>query len=55
MSPLFYTNVLDALCDENENYKYWIKSHLTGYYNKIDYYPCNIIEENFDKWIEENV
>lgn len=55
MSPLFYTNVLDALCDENENYKYWIKSHLTGYHNKIDYYHCNIIEENFDKWIEENV
>lgn len=55
MSPLFYDNVIEHLCKENEKYKSWISSHTSGYYGSVDYYHCSIIETNFDKWIEENV
>ncbi len=55
MSPLFYSNVIDLLCEEDINYKSWIKSHSMGYYGDIDYYHCNIIESEFDEWIEGNI
>ena len=55
MSPIFHNNIFDYLCEENENYKTWIKTHSSGYYGGVDYYHCNIIETDFDKWIEENV
>lgn len=55
MSPIFYDNIIEQLCEENESYKSWICAHSTGYYGSIDYYHCNIIEAGFDKWIEENV
>ena len=54
MSPLFYDNVIEHLCKENEKYKSWISSHTSGYYGSVDYYHCSIIETDFDKWIEEN-
>jgi len=55
MSPLFYKKVIEDLCKANEKYKFWIKSHTFGYYGSVDYYHCNILEIDFDKWIEENV
>lgn len=55
MSPLFYDNVIEHLCKENEKYKSWISSHTSGYYGSVDYYHCSIIETDFDKWIEENI
>ena len=55
MSPLFYENIIEDLCEENEEYKSWIKAHSSGFYGGIDYYHCNIIETNFNKWIEENI
>lgn len=55
MSPIFYDNIIEQLCEENESYKSWICAHSAGYYGSIDYYHCNIIETGFDKWIEENV
>ena len=55
MSPLFYDNIIEHLCEENENYKAWINSHSASYYVSTDYYHCNIIEAGFDKWIEENI
>lgn len=55
MSPLFYDNVTEHLCKENEKYKSWISAHTSGYYGNIDYYHCSIIETDFDKWIEENI
>lgn len=55
MSPLFYENIIEDLCKENGEYKWWIKAHSSGFYGGIDYYHCNIIETNFDKWIEENI
>ena len=55
MSPLFYENVIELLCKENDKYKSWIYAHQSGFYGSIDYYHCNIIETGFDKWIEEDV
>ena len=55
MSPLFYDNVIEHLCKENEKYKSWISPHSSGYYGGVDYYHCSIIETDFDKWIEESI
>lgn len=55
MSPLFYDNVIENLCKENEKYKSWISPHFSGYYGGVDYYHCSIIETDFDKWIEESI
>lgn len=55
MSPVFYDNVIEHLCKENEKYKSWISAHTSGYYGSVDYYHCSIIETSFDKWIEENI
>ena len=55
MSPIFYNNVIENLCEENADYKDWIKAHYYGYYGSVDYYHCSIIESDFDKWIEENI
>lgn len=55
MSSLFYENVIEHLCKENEKYKSWIRAHSSGFYGGIDYYHCDIIEIDFNKWIEENI
>ncbi len=55
MSPLFYENVIDQLCEENEKYKSWITAHTPSYYGSVDYYHCDIIETSFDNWIKENI
>lgn len=55
MSPLFYENIIDLLCEENQEYKSWIRGHSSGFYSSTDYYHCNIIETAFDEWIEENI
>lgn len=55
MSPLFHENVFEYLCEENADYKIWINPHLTRCDGSIDYYHCNIVETEFDKWIDENV
>lgn len=55
MSPLFYENVLERLCNENEKYKLWISAHASSYHGSVDYYHCDIIETNFNEWIEDNI
>lgn len=55
MSPLFYDNIIEHLCRENEKYKSWISCHTSSYYDGVDYYHCSIIETYFSKWIEENI
>ena len=55
MSPLFYNNIIELLCKENEQYKSWIRPRSSVYSGSVVYYHCNIIETNFDKWIEENI
>lgn len=55
MSPLFYRNIIEHLCKYNKNYRSWINAHSVGYCGSIDYYYCDIIEDNFEKWIKENI
>ena len=55
MSPVFYENVIELLCKENEKYRSWIRAHTSNYYGSVDYYHCGIIEDSFDKWIKENI
>lgn len=55
MSPLFYNNVNELLCEANLKYKTWIKEYRLGYYGSIDFYHCDIVETNFEEWIEENI
>lgn len=55
MSPVFYNNIIKHLCKENPDYENWIIPHRTGYYSDIDFYHCNIIETEFDRWINENI
>lgn len=53
MSPIFYNNIINHLCEANENYKTWIIPNTP--YGTPTYYHCNIIETSFDKWIDENL
>lgn len=55
MSPLFYENIIEDLCKENEKYKHWITAHTSNYNGGVEYYHCDIVETKFDKWIKENV
>lgn len=51
MSPLFYDNIIDLMVKENPEYTSWIKPHTKTYYGTIDFYHCNIVQTDFDKWI----
>ena len=55
LSSVFYNNIIELLCEKNKDYRYWIKEHRERYYTNVEYYHCNIIETEFDDWIEENV
>ena len=55
MSTLFYDNVIDILKEENENYSSWVKAHTSSYYGPIDYYHCDIIQKDFNNWIDKGM
>lgn len=56
MSPLFYENIIDLLIEENKNYSTWIHSHKKAYYySEIDYYYCDIVQTDFNDWIENGM
>lgn len=56
MSPLFYNNVIDILKKENSNYSNWIKPHKKSCYsNAVDFYHCDIIQIDFNEWIENGM
>ena len=55
MSNLFYTNTIDILSAENSNYESWINAHKANYYGNIDFYHCDIVETEFNKWVEEEL
>ena len=55
ISPLFYENVIDILCEKNVEFKSWIKHQSINYYNDFEYYHCNIVEADFEQWIKENI
>ena len=50
MSSVFYNNIIDILVKENGKYKEWIK-----YSHTKKCYHCNIIETNFNDWIENGM
>ena len=56
MSPLFYDNVIDILKKENSNYSFWIKPHRTNCYSStVDCYHCDVVNSDFDNWIENGM
>ena len=56
---IFYNNTIKHLLKENEQYSNWIHPHYQGYgyyYNSnVDYYHCDIIETDFNNWIEKGI
>lgn len=58
MSSLFYSNIHESLEKTNENYKEWIKPYKSNpysYYASADFYHCDIVFRDFEKWIDDNV
>ena len=57
ISPCMYNNIIDLLKDEDKNFLNWIKPHYRNGYvcNGIDFYHCDIIDIDFNKWIEEGM
>jgi hypothetical protein len=53
MSTVFYDNIEEILNKENERYRDWVKPHKTYY--SVDYYHCDIVETEFNEWIEEEL
>lgn len=51
MNSLFYLNVIDLLKKENESYLSWI-TKAYSYDFKGDFYQCDIVQKNFDDWID---
>lgn len=51
MSTCFYDNIIDVLKKENSDYVNWIKSKK-NYYGSIEYYHCDIIQSDFNRWID---
>lgn len=52
MNPLFYTNIVEIMSSEDSQYKSWIKAY-TRLYGQVDFYHCDIVEKEFEKWIKE--
>lgn len=55
ISDMYYQNIISTLVAENKNYKTWIKPFRPQNCWNISYYHCDIIETNFDEWIDKNV
>ena len=54
LSPSFYYEIKKDLENENISYKNWIMEHRSNGY-VVDFYHCNIIETEFNDWIEEGM
>lgn len=54
MSPCFYNNIIEKLKNENKSYSHWITCKK-NYYGSAEYYHCNIVQSDFDKWIEDGM
>lgn len=50
MSQCFYSNIIKLLKEENSDYASWIKPKK-DYYGNIEYYHCNIVQTDFNNWI----
>ena len=49
MSKVYYDNIIDILKKENPKYANWIK------YYQNSFYHCNIIQKDFDQWIDNGM
>lgn len=54
MNSLFYLNVIELLKKENELYSTWITS-ASSYDFKGDFYQCDIIQSDFNEWINNGM
>ncbi len=54
LSPSFYYEIKKDLENENIGYKNWIMEHRSNGY-AVDFYHCNIVETEFNDWIEEGM
>lgn len=52
MSTTFYSNIIDELEKSNSNYKQWVRAYKPTYYSNPEFYHCNIVQSDFDEWIE---
>lgn len=55
MNNVFYENIIEDLKKENSNYESWIKPKYDsdyGYNKNILFYHCDIIQTDFNKWID---
>lgn len=55
MSTVFYNNIKETLEEENPNYKNWISGYKSPFGYSVEFYQCNIVETEFDSWIETEV
>ena len=56
INELFYENIIEELTNENEKYQIWIKRHKKDYYSSgIDFYHCDIIQTDFNDWIDQGM
>ena len=54
MDDLFYSNIIDIFKEENSEYSNWIKAKRTYGYEGT-FYMCNIVQTNFDEWIDKGM
>lgn len=58
LSKCVYSNIIEKLKKENTNYEIWIKAKKSNTWydsHSIKYYHCNIIQNDFNAWIDNGM
>lgn len=58
LSKCVYSNIIEKLKKENPNYETWIKTKKSNTWydsHSIKYYHCNIIQNDFNTWIDNGM
>ncbi len=58
MSKCVYSNIIEILKKEDPNYEIWIKAKKLNTWqdsHSIKYYHCNIIQNDFNAWIDNGM
>ncbi|MDD3232214.1 MAG: adenylate cyclase [Clostridia bacterium] len=58
LSQCVYSNIIEILKKENPNYETWIHSKKKNTYydsHTVEFYHCNIIQTDFDNWINNGM
>lgn len=53
MDYCFYNNIKDFDANKDHKFSYYI--HQASMVNGLETYSCNMVNTNFDRWIEENM